>query len=105
MDAAGSPRTLPAVAAKAGIPEEDLLLYDADDFGELIKELGIPVTVRVHLKKQHRDLLSAEPVKARFQKFLERVHGAEALAGLEHVPVSSLPTCVSFIKDRPDIPT
>jgi hypothetical protein len=37
-------------------------------------------------------------VHARFVAFLERMGGSEALQGLEHVPLSSLPAAVSFIQ-------
>eukprot|EP01046_Picozoa_sp_COSAG06_P048441 COSAG06_NODE_7243_length_2573_cov_15.697251_4_plen_139_part_01 len=77
-----SAKTLADVAALARIPEAELSLYDAADFDELLKELGMPVTVRVRLKKQHRDLLSGQAhgnAQQKFDAFLCRVGGADAL--------------------------
>ena len=94
------PETLPALAAAAGIPASELALYEKEHLEELMKELKIPVTVRVRLHKQHRDHLAgakAVTVQTKFDAFFSRVGGASSLAGLQGVPVSSLPEAVSFI--------
>ena len=91
--AAASPKTLAEVATLAGIPQAELSLYDAADFDELLKELCIPVTVRVRLKKQHRDLLGGQAhgnAQHKFDAFLSRVGGVDALVGLERVPLATL---------------
>jgi hypothetical protein len=99
--AAAAPKTLTELATSAGIPEAELKLYDPADFDELLKELGIPVTVKVRLKKQHRDLLSGltqATAQTKFDAFLSRVGGADALAGLDKVPLASLDDALGFIK-------
>ena len=98
--AAAAPKTLAEVASSACIPVRELKLYDAADFDELLKELGIPVTVKVRLKKQHRDLLRGHTqatAHSKFDAFLERVGGADALAGLDKVPLASLDDALGFI--------
>ena len=104
MSSGGSgshPETLPALAVAAGIAASEFALYEKEHLEELMKDLKIPVTVRVRLHKQHRDLLSgaqALTVQSKFDAFFSRVGGASSLAGLQNVPISSLPEAVSFIR-------
>ena len=98
---ASHPETLPALAVAARIPASEFALYEKEHLEELMKDLKIPVTVRVRLHKQHRDLLSgaqALTVQSKFDAFFSRVGGASSLAGLQNVPISSLPEAVSFIR-------
>ena len=56
-------QTLATVASAAQIPQEELVLYSEPDFDELLRDLAIPLTTRVRLKKLHRELAAppAEP--------------------------------------------
>ena len=106
--AAAAPGTLAELAALAGMEESLFAEFKESDFEELAKDLGLSVPVRVRLRSQFRELRTAAVVvtaQARFQQFLQRVHGADALAGLESVPVSPLPEAVAFIRDRPGTPS
>eukprot|EP01047_Picozoa_sp_COSAG01_P030534 COSAG01_NODE_2132_length_8354_cov_19.152271_2_plen_516_part_00 len=94
--------TLAAVCATVGVSEADILEYSEADMGELLKdEAGLKVIARNKVLKEWRALKAKSvviTVHARFVTFLERMGGSEALQGLEHVPLSSLPAAVSFIQ-------
>eukprot|EP01047_Picozoa_sp_COSAG01_P076902 COSAG01_NODE_13662_length_1552_cov_1.197522_1_plen_93_part_10 len=69
---------------------------------ELLKdELGMGVVARNDVLDEWRALRAQDvvvTVQARFAAFLERMGGSQALQGLEHVPLSTLPEAVSFIQ-------
>ena len=96
------PVTLATVCATVGVSEADILEYSEADMGELLKdEAGLKVIARNKILKEWRALKAKSvviTVHARFVAFLERMGGSEALQGLEHVPLSSLPEAVSFIQ-------
>ena len=95
------PRTLAAVGAAVGATVAQMLKYSEPDMSELLKkELGMKVVSRNAILEEWRGLRFqsvALTVQARFAAFLERVEGVDALAGLESVPISSLPEAVRFI--------
>ena len=43
--------------------------------------------------------------QTKFDQFFERVGGADSLAGLQKVPVSTLPVALSFLSGKPDAPS
>ena len=103
-----APTTLGELAALAGMDERLFADFEPGDFEDLTKDLGLSVPVRVQMRKLFKALRERAVVvtaQAKFQQFLQRVHGADALAGLESVPVSPLPEAVAFIRDRPGTPS
>ena len=103
--ASAAPKTLEELAERGGTSLAELADFSTEDAEELMKELGINVTARVRLKKLHREYIAqlqesqrAESSRAKFDSFLSRVGGADALAGLEKVPLSGLDDALGFIK-------
>ena len=106
--AAAAPKSLAELAALAGMDETLFADFKESEFDEFTTDLGLKVHVRVQLRNLFREIRAAAVVvtaQAKFQQFLQRVHGADALAGLESVPVSPLPQAVAFIRDRPGTPS
>ena len=91
----------------------DVSLFKEDEFTaeyleELMKDQGVSLTARVKLKKQFRDLKAGKQLttaQAKFEDFFARVGGAGSLAGLQHVPVSTLPVALSFVEGHPGAPS
>eukprot|EP01047_Picozoa_sp_COSAG01_P054761 COSAG01_NODE_6022_length_3896_cov_3.470371_4_plen_144_part_00 len=88
----------------ANTSEANLLRLPEADMRELLKdELGMKVMARNAVMDEWRALKAKSvviTVQARFVAFLERVGGSAALQGLEHVPVSTLPEALSFIRGK-----
>ena len=100
--------TLEELAALAGVEVSDFLDFKEKDIEDLTVELGVPTVSRVRLRKLYRELLGREKVSsanAKFAAFFERIGGAGSLAGLQNVPVSTLPVAISFIRGRPGAPS
>ena len=105
---AGAPKTLEALAQLAGIQVDEFKEFKEKDFEDLTVELGIQVTARVKLRAQFRQLVAEQQVTSaqdKFQVFFDRVGGADSLAGLQHVPVSTLPVALSFLSGKPGAPS
>ena len=105
---AGAPKTLEALAQLAGIQVDEFKEFKERDFEDLTVELGIQVTARVKLRAQFRQLVAEQQVTSaqdKFQVFFDRVGGADSLAGLQHVPVSTLPVALSFLSGKPGAPS
>jgi hypothetical protein len=97
-----------AVAAAVGANMAKMLQYSEADMRELLKdELGMGVVARNDVLDEWRALRAQDvviTVQVRFAAFLQRMGGSQALQGLEHVPLSTLPEAVSFIQG-PGVPS
>ena len=104
----GAPKTLEELAKRAEIEVADFHDFREDDFDRLTDELGISTTARVKLRKQFRELVAKQRLLSaqdKFQGFFDRVGGADSLAGLQKVPVSTLPVALSFMDGKPGAPS
>ena len=103
-----APKTLADLAVLAEATVEDLAEFTAAELDELTLGLNVHVTARVKLRALHRKFLTSRQVstvQAKFGAFFARVGHADALAGLENVPVSPLPEAVSYFRDVPGAPS
>ena len=95
-----APSTLRELAHNVGIELSELTEFEEDIFKELLAEQGINVTAKHRLLKKFRDAKASaqtSTVQAKFDAFLKRAGGADALAGLERVPLASLDDALDFI--------
>ena len=103
-----SPKTLEALAELADIPFSELCEYEEDLFMGLMAEKQVAVTAQHRLRKKFRDLKAGKQhttAQQKFEGFFARVGGADSLAGLQHVPVSTLPVALSFLRGAPGAPS
>ena len=103
-----SPKTLEALAELADIPFSELCEYEEDLFMGLMAEKQVAATAQHRLRKKFRDLKAGKQhttAQQRFEGFFARVGGADSLAGLQHVPVSTLPVALSFLRGAPGAPS
>ena len=105
---AAAPKTLEELAQRAGIELHGLREFKEADFDLLMTEQAVNATAQVKLRRQFRQLLAQElasSAQSKFEGFFARVGGADSLAGLQHVPVSTLPVALSFLRGAPGAPS
>lgn len=105
---AAAPKTLAELADRAGIQVDDFHEFKEKDFEDLTIEMGVQVTARVKLRSQFRQFVAKQQVvcaTTKFDQFFERVGGADSLAGLQKVPVSTLPVALDFLSGKPGAPS
>eukprot|EP01046_Picozoa_sp_COSAG06_P034835 COSAG06_NODE_3685_length_5014_cov_4.732452_2_plen_728_part_00 len=106
--AAAAPTTLEELAARAGIAVAELEEFEEDVFMQLLEEQAVNAVAKHRLRAQFRKLSEqqrASSAQAKFEAFYARVGGAGSLAGLQHVPVSTLPVALSFVEGHPGAPS
>ena len=103
-----APKTLEELAERAGIQVEELADFEEDVFMRLMEEQSVNAVATHRLRKKFRDLKAAQrhtTAQEKFQAFFARVGGADSLAGLQHVPVATLPAALAFLRGAAGAPS
>ena len=103
-----APKTLEELAERAGIQIEELADFEEGVFMRLMEEQAVNAVAMHRLQKKFRDLKAAQrhtTAQEKFQDFFARVGGADSLAGLQHVPVATLPSALAFLRGAAGAPS